>query len=89
MPGRTLPYLIALAAAPLINLGISINSFHHVQNLSGQGLPINHWIFGVSKFVLGGILILLTINPLRTLWLGHHQTSNDHDWDLLLQARLL
>ena len=64
--------------APLINLAISINSFHHFQTLSGQQLPVNHWIFGVSKFVLSGILILLTINLLRTLWLGHHQTSNDH-----------
>jgi hypothetical protein len=88
-PGGHLPYLIALAMAPLINLAISLNSFHHVQNLSGEQLPINHWIFGVSKFVLSGILILLTINLLRTLWLGHHQTSNDHGWDLLLQARIL
>ena len=88
-PAQNLPYLIALAVAPLINLAISINSFHHFQNLSGQQLPINHWIFGVSKFVLSGILILLTINLLRTLWLGHHQTSNDHGWDLLLQAWLL
>jgi hypothetical protein len=59
--------------APLINLAININSFHHFQNLSGEQPPINHWIFGVSKFVLSGILILLTINLLRTLWLGHHQ----------------
>jgi hypothetical protein len=72
-PAQNLPYLIALAVAPLINLAISINSFHHFQTLSGQQLPINHWIFGVSKFVLSGILILLTINLLRTLWLGHHQ----------------
>ena len=72
-PAQNLPYLIALAVAPLINLAISINSFHHFQTLSRQQLPINHWIFGVSKFVLSGILILLIINLLRTLWLGHHQ----------------
>jgi hypothetical protein len=72
-PAQNLPYLIELAVAPLINLAISINSFHHFQTLSGQQLPINHWIFGVSKFVLSGILILLTINLLRILWLGHHQ----------------
>ena len=72
-PAQNLPYLIALAVAPLINLAISINSFHHFQTLSGEQLPINHWIFGVSKFVLSGILILLIINLLRTLWLGHHQ----------------
>ena len=46
-PAQNLPYLIALAVAPLINLAISINSFHHFQNLSGQQLPINHWIFGI------------------------------------------
>ena len=46
-PAQNLPYLIALAVAPLINLAISINSFHHFQTLSGQQLPINHWIFGI------------------------------------------
>jgi hypothetical protein len=46
-PAQNLPNLIALAVAPLINLAISINSFHHFQNLSGQQLPINHWIFGI------------------------------------------
>ena len=66
-PAQNLPYLMALAVAPLINLAISINSFHHFRRLSGRQLPINHWIFGLSEFVLGGILTLLTINLLRTL----------------------
>ena len=46
-PAQNLPYLISLAVAPLINLAISINSFHHFQTLSRQQLPINHWIFGI------------------------------------------
>ena len=72
-PAQNLPYLVALAGAPLINLAISINSFHHFHSVTGRKLPINHWIFSVSEFVLGGILLLLTINLLRTLLLGHHQ----------------
>lgn len=70
---ENLPYLVALAVAPLINLAISINSFHHFHTLSQQPLPINHWIFSLSEFVLGGILLLFTINVLRTFLLGHHQ----------------
>lgn len=72
-PLQNLPYLLALAASPLINLAISINSFAHFRSLAGKQLPINHWIFGLSEFVLGGILALLTINLFRTLLLGHHQ----------------
>ena len=70
---ENLPYLVALVVAPLINLAISINSFHHFHTLSQQPLPINHWIFSLSEFVLGGILLLFTINLLRTVLLGHHQ----------------
>jgi len=72
-PAQNLPYLAALALAPLINLAISINTFHHFHRVSGRELPINHWIFALSEFLLSGILVLLTINLLRTLLLGHHQ----------------
>jgi len=70
---ENLPYLVALAVAPLINLAISINSFHHFQSLSKNEFPINHWIFSLSEFVLGGILLLFSINILRTFLLGHQQ----------------
>jgi hypothetical protein len=70
---ENLPYLVALVVAPLINLAISINSFHHFHTLSQRPLPINHWIFSLSEFVLGGILLLFTINLLRTFLLGHRQ----------------
>jgi len=70
---ENLPYLVALAVAPLINLAISINSFHHFQSLSEKQFPINHWIFSLSEFVLGGILLLFSINILRTFLLGHQQ----------------
>jgi len=72
-PAQNTPYLAALAAAPLINLAISINSFAHFRSIAKQQLPINHSIFGFSEFILGGILSLLTINLLRTFILGHHQ----------------
>ena len=72
-PAQNTPYLAALAAAPLINLAISINSYAHFRSIAKQQLPINHSIFGLSELILGGILSLLTINLLRTFILGHHQ----------------
>ena len=72
-PAQNAFYLVALAAAPLINLAISINSFSHFRTLAKQQLPIGHWIFSLSEFVLGAILVLFTVNLLRTFLLGHRQ----------------
>jgi hypothetical protein len=59
--------------APLINPAISINSFAHFRTLTQQQLPIGHWIFSLSKILLGGILALFTLNLLRTFRLGHRR----------------
>ena len=52
-------YFVALAAAPLINLAISINCLDHIRIISKHELPINHWIFGLPEFASGGIFALL------------------------------
>jgi hypothetical protein len=72
-PAQNAAYLAVLAAAPLINLAISINCFDRFRTISKQQLPINQWIFSLSEFVLAGILALFAINLLRTLLLGHRQ----------------
>ena len=72
-PSQNAPYLAALAAAPLINLAVSLNMFRHFRSLSHQRLPIDHTIFAISEFILGGIVLLLTVNVLRAFLLGHRQ----------------
>jgi hypothetical protein len=72
-PAQNAPYLAVLTIAPLINLSVSIDIFANFNRLSKHQLPIVNWIVSLSGFVLGGILVLLTINLLRTFLLGHRQ----------------
>jgi hypothetical protein len=71
-PSQNAPYLVALTIAPLINLSISIDIFNNFNRVSKFQLPIVNWIASLSEFMLGGILVLLAINLLRTFFLGHH-----------------
>jgi hypothetical protein len=71
---QNLLYISALALSPLVNLLVSTTTFQRLRTLasnSGGVLPEEHWIFSLSQFIIGGILIFLSINLVRTLVFKH------------------
>ena len=71
---QNLLYIAALALSPLINLLVSTTTFQHLSQLASKGggaLPETHWIFSLSQFIVGGVLVFLTINLVRTLIFKH------------------
>jgi hypothetical protein len=71
---QNLLYILALALSPLVNLLVSTTTFEHLRSLashSGAALPEEHWIFSFSQFIIGGILLFLSINLVRTLIFKH------------------
>jgi hypothetical protein len=67
-------YISALALSPVINILVSSTTFQHLRRLAinkGSMLPEGHWIFSLSQFVLGGVLVFLGINLVRILIFKH------------------
>ncbi|MEB3335603.1 MAG: hypothetical protein VKP70_11540 [Cyanobacteriota bacterium] len=75
--GQTIFYLLILIASPIINLGVNSLIYTDFRLIALKGkhtFGLYHWLFGVSGFLLGALVILLGIN-LAHAWLARHRQA--------------
>jgi hypothetical protein len=74
--GQTFFYLLILIASPIINLGVNSLIYTDFRLISLKGkhaFGTYHWLFGISSFLLGALVILLGINLAHALLARHRQ----------------
>jgi hypothetical protein len=71
---QNLLYISALALSPLVNFCVKTTLSKHLDTLPSCSCGVHaneHWIFSLALFIIGGILVFLSINLVRTLVFKH------------------